>query len=249
MNAASQWRFKIAERVALIYAENQKVAAVIVGGSTARGHADRYSDVEISVFWHQLPTEADRKIVVEQSGADLIRLYPYFEDEQVWCDDFMIGRSEPDQPKSGLLVEVAHHIVDMIDTILKQVIQEYNPDAQKLNLIAGVVDGISISGSDLLTQWKNQAKAYPRELSLAVIRRHAQIDHFWRWQMWLERGDYRILMYQSFVEVQKKLLHMLLGLNCQFYFGFKWLDVVIARGNQAKGFCPTTEERLPSSAS
>ena len=233
VNPASQWRLNMAKKVALIYAENRNVAAVMVGGSTARGHADRYSDTEIGVFWHQPPTEAERARVVEQSRPDLIQLYPFFEDEQVWCDDFMIGRTVPDQPNSGLLVEVAHHTVDFMEATLKAALQQHNPDELKQNLIAGVLDGIPLpavsptSGSELLTEWKKRASRYPRELSLAVVRRHAQIDHFWRWQMWLARGDNRMMLYQSFFEVQRKLLHILLGLNRRFYFGFKWLDFVL----------------------
>ena len=233
VNPASQWRFDIAKRVALIYTQNRDIAAVMVGGSTARGHADHYSDTEIGVFWHQTPTEAERARVVEESGADLIQLYPFFEDEQVWCDDFMIERAVPNQPNSGLLVEVAHHTVDFMEVTLKAVLQQYNPDELKQNLIAGVLDGVPIpavgptSGSKLLTEWKKRVSRYPRELSLAVVRRHAQIDHFWRWQTWLARGDNRMLLYQSFFEVQQKLLHILLALNRRFYFGFKWLDFVI----------------------
>ena len=76
MNPASQWRFDLAQKIASIYAHNPPVAAVMISGSTARGHADRFSDVELGVFWDQPPTETERAVVVEQSGADLIRLYP-----------------------------------------------------------------------------------------------------------------------------------------------------------------------------
>lgn len=51
MNDASQWRYKLAQQVAPIYAANPHVAAVLVGGSTARGHAGRFSDIELGVFW------------------------------------------------------------------------------------------------------------------------------------------------------------------------------------------------------
>lgn len=229
MNSASLWRFEIAQKIACLYTTNSHVAAVLVGGSTARGHADQYSDTEIGVFWHQPPTEPERKKVVDRSGGDLIRLYPFFTNEQVWCDDFMIGRKVPDQPRSGLLVEVAHLTVDFMQGTLKAVLLEYNPDEIKQNLIAGVSDGIPVAGDELLGLWKTQAAKYPRELSVAVVKRHAQIDHFWRWQMWLERDDNRMMLYQSFSQVQQKLLHILLGINHQYYFGFKWLDVVIDR--------------------
>jgi predicted nucleotidyltransferase len=47
MNEMSQWRQAIARRLASIYALNPRIAAVLVGGSTARGHANRYSDIEL----------------------------------------------------------------------------------------------------------------------------------------------------------------------------------------------------------
>jgi len=229
MNPASRWRFEIAQNIGRLYAANPHVAAVLIGGSTARGHADRFSDTEIGVFWHQPPTESERRVVIDQAGADLIRLYPFFGDEQVWCDDFMVGRTKPDQPKSGLLVEVAHHTVDFMRGTLKAVLQDHNPDELKQNLIAGVLNGIPVVGEELLRQWKAQAAEYPKELSIAVVKRHAQIDHFWRWQMWLERDDNRMMLYQFFTQVQQKILHVLLGINREYYFGFKWLDVIIER--------------------
>lgn len=229
MNPASQWRFEIVQKVAQFYAQNPHVAAVMIGGSTARGHADRFSDVELGVFWHQPPTEIERGTIVEQSGGYLIRLYPFIEEEQVWCDDFMIGRADPEQLKSGLLVEVAHHTVEYMKATLSSVLEAHNPDELKQNLIAGVFDSIPVAGHDLLNAWKKRAEAYPRELAIAVVRRHAQIDHFWRWRMWLERSDNRMMLYQSFSQIQQKLLHVLLGINRQYFFGFKWIDVVINR--------------------
>jgi len=58
-NAASQWRREIGETIGAAYAGNGKVAAVILGGSTARGHADRYSDIELGVFWHTPPADIE----------------------------------------------------------------------------------------------------------------------------------------------------------------------------------------------
>ena len=43
MNNSSQWRMQLAQQVGAAYASNPKVAAVMAGGSTARGHADRFS--------------------------------------------------------------------------------------------------------------------------------------------------------------------------------------------------------------
>jgi hypothetical protein len=50
----SQWRKELVKQAAGIYQLNPHVDAVILGGSTARNHADKFSDIEIGVFWHQL---------------------------------------------------------------------------------------------------------------------------------------------------------------------------------------------------
>src|SRR2546423_6648115 len=89
MNDMSRWRRAIAERLAAIYARNPHIAAVVLGGSTARGHADQYSDIELGVFWNQPPTDKERRTVIELAGGDLIRLYPYEAQEEVWADDFI----------------------------------------------------------------------------------------------------------------------------------------------------------------
>src|SRR5438045_7782227 len=120
MNAASQWRLALARHVGGAYAANPKVAAVIVGGSTCRGHADRYSDIEVGVFWHEAPTEEDRRTAAEAAvvaaglGGEVHYLYPYDPAEEVWEDTLFLGRLAPDRPGTGVLVEVPHYTVEFM---------------------------------------------------------------------------------------------------------------------------------------
>ena len=229
MNAASRWRLTLVQQVADVYAGNPQVAAVLVGGSTARGQADRYSDIELGVFWHQPPSDSDRQLAADQVDGDLVRLYPYDPAEEVWCDDYMLGRAQADQPKSGVLVEVVHSTTATVDRTFDAVLQEHSPDIVKHNVIAGIVDAVPIHGAEHIREWQARAAQYPEELAVAVVNRHAQIDHFWRWEMWHARSDNLMMLYQSFAEVQQQLLHVLLGINRVYYFGFKWLDVVDRR--------------------
>lgn len=50
MNEASRWRFTLAEHIDLAYAADPKACVVMVAGSTGRGTADRYSDIELEVY-------------------------------------------------------------------------------------------------------------------------------------------------------------------------------------------------------
>jgi hypothetical protein len=229
MNEASACRQTIAHRLAPLYAENTNVAAVILGGSSARAHADRFSDIELGVFWNEAPTDSERQQVVERAGADLIRLYPYDADEEVWCDDFLMGRAASNEERSGILVEVGHYTTATLERTLDDVLVRFNPDELKQNLLAGVWDCIPLHGHAFIGAWRERLADYPHELRVAVVRRHTQIDHFWRWEMFLERGDNRLMLYQSFGQVAQKLLHILLALNGVYYFGFKWIDVITER--------------------
>ena len=90
MTPASAARRAAAERIAPVYAANPKVAAVILAGSTARGHADRFSDIELGVFWHEPPTDDERLAAIEQAGGELETVYPLEDD--AWYDDWKLGR-------------------------------------------------------------------------------------------------------------------------------------------------------------
>jgi hypothetical protein len=127
-----------------------------------------------------------------------------------------------------VLLEVVHYTVDFINRTLDSVLYQYNADEIKHNLLAGILDGIPLYGVDFIKRWQVRAVAYPDALAVAVVKRHATIDHFWRWQMFLHRNENLLGLYQSFNQVEQQLLHMLLGVNHIYYFGFKWLDIVVA---------------------
>jgi len=181
------------------------------------------------MFWDLAPTDEERAACVERVGADLLRLYPYDSVEEVWCDDYMVGRAAPDRPRSGLLVEVVHYSSEFMDRTLSSVPEGFDRDLGKQNLVAGVLESVPLHGRDRVRQWQMRASEYPEELAVAVVKGHATIDHFWRWEMWLYRGENLLMLYQAFSQVAQQLLHILLGLNRVYYFGFKWLDVVTAR--------------------
>ena len=229
MNRASQWRAGFARQVAPVFAANPDVEAVILGGSTARGHADRYSDIELGVFWRRPPTEDERRAAAARIDGDLHRLYPYAPEWEVWSDDYFLGRAASGEPKSGVLLEVGHYTVDYVKRTLDAVLAEHDPDAEKQNFVSGIVDAVPLYNDALVGAWQTRAAVYPDALTLAVVRHYAQIDHFWREEMWRARSGNLMMFYQSLAEAQQKVLHVLLGLNKVYYFKFKWLDVVAAR--------------------
>jgi hypothetical protein len=111
---------------------------------------------------------------------------------------------------------------------LQDVLERHDPADLKQNLVFGLLTGIPLHGVDRVERWQAAARHYPDGLAIAMINAHALIDHYWRVDMLIERRNLPFL-YGMFSQVEQKLLHVLLGLNRVYYFGFKWLDVVAAR--------------------
>ena len=51
MNRDSEWRIGVAREIARVFAAHPDVLMVVAGGSAARGEADSWSDLDLSVHW------------------------------------------------------------------------------------------------------------------------------------------------------------------------------------------------------
>ena len=228
MSPEPQSRIDIAQGLGAAYAELEGVAAVMLAGSVSRGHADRFSDIELGVFWTQAPSDEQRHQVIDAFGVDK-RVFPYETEYFHWFDEFFIGRAESGRHASGLLVEVVHTLVTDYERFIDEAIQQFNPSFEIQNQMAGLFDCIPLHGEELLNRWKEEIKLFPRELKVALVRKHAQIDHFWKWRMYLARGTNLTSLYSDWSAIENKLLYTLCGLNGVYCFGLKWRAQLIER--------------------
>jgi predicted nucleotidyltransferase len=227
MTAASHWRMTLAQTIAQQYALIPTVDALFLGGSTARGQADRYSDIELSVLWTTPPTEQERGQIITQLDGDLHFLSPYIKDEALWEDLFFLGRNQENIPKSGCHVEVSHYLVSTIEAAIDRVLIASEVDLELHNLMAGILESIPLLNPSRVDGWKQRLRQYPDTLQLAVIQHYGIIDHFWRWEMYVARGNNRLEIASLFTRILQQALHLLLGLNRRYFDGFKWIDTLI----------------------
>ncbi len=65
MNDASKQLLTLAQKNAATFLTNPKVKAIGVAGSVARGQADAYSDIDMSIYYEKLPSEEELKAAYE----------------------------------------------------------------------------------------------------------------------------------------------------------------------------------------
>jgi predicted nucleotidyltransferase len=218
MNEASLWRLAMARRMAPIYATDPKVRAVIVGGSVARGCADRYSDVEMGIFWDEPPSAAELCAAMERLRGTEWELDPYNADEDVWYEEYGVD---------GLKLDLRHMTVARMGEVLAAVVDGGDLSEERQQIIAAVQDGVALHGTLLIEKWQARATVYPGSLARAMVRKYLSLPPWWSVPMLAERGDLP-LVYGAFKEATGGIFGGLLGLNRIYHPGLKWIDRTLA---------------------
>jgi hypothetical protein len=223
MNKASTWRLDLAQRIAPGYSQNRKAAVVVVAGSVGRGKADRFSDIEIDVYWHEPPTDEDRQWPIERVNGDVKIFWPYSEEEEEWGEEYTVG---------GVNIGISSFLVSTMDRFVADVVERGDAFVLKQMRLAAIQHAIPLHGEAQAQRWREKAAAYPHALTLAMIRQHLDPEAFAGWhkrRMLAERDDL-LMLYDVFCRMEKCLLGALLGLN-RIYLAnpaFKWLDEMAA---------------------
>jgi hypothetical protein len=206
-------RRALAELVAPFYAANPKVAGVLLAGSVARGIADQFSDIEIDIFWHAPPTEADRMAPIERAGWK--PLYSVA-DENEWADGFYIH---------GVKVDTSQFLVSTIERWLDDVAERANTEPEYQVRITAIQHGRPLHGADLLERWRAQTAAYPEALAHAMIGQHLEFRPRYLLEMLAARDDVLVL-HRDLVDAEQRILDVLMGLNRRYapHPYHKWLD-------------------------
>ena len=223
---AAMWRRAAVAPVLDAYAASAAVDAVLLSGSTARGDADRWSDIEVGVFWSRPPTAGERSAIAPVAGAADIRMVSGEDANPPWYDHIYLGAGRPD----GLMVEVVQTLTSVVDGTLDSVLGSCEPNGPGLDAIKGIVDGREVGGAraDIVARWQLRAATYPRGLAIAVVESNGAIEQFWRWRMLVER-DNPLLLAREFSRIASQLLNVLHALNgryCGHASAFKRLDAL-----------------------
>lgn len=214
MNPACAWRRDRARRIAPHYAQHPKVVAVMIGGSVARGYADRYSDLELGVFWHEFPTPDEFRCLTERIGGERWELDPYNESEPVWYEEY-----EAD----NLKIDLRHMTLAKMDEVLSNVLERFNSDGELQAILSAIQCGIPLHGEPTLRSWQARMREYPEGLRRSMILNRLRL-HSWQYaHMLAERGDFH-LVGLGLNEAVSAMTGALLGLNRIYDPGMKWLD-------------------------
>jgi hypothetical protein len=214
MNPHTAWRLAHGKKVAAIYANNPKLAALVVAGSVGRDWADEWSDIELDLYWHEPPTDMDRKSVINTVDGEIVSYYPLEADE--WSDAYIVNY---------LKFEISSFLVSTAERYINDVTEKFDDDVDKQLRLAAIQNSIPLHGDELVKGWRAQIASYPDALAEKIIRDNIDFGGWNTVGFSFERGDL-LLAYDLLAKVEKQALAVLLALN-RTYMGHprgKWLQ-------------------------
>ena len=214
MSEANAWRYTMAQEIAPHYYANPKVRAVVALGSVARGDADRYSDLDMGIFWFEPPTTQERRDIITRAGGRRAPRFPSRKEKGWWSETCEVGE---------ITLDIRHILVQTMEHLLADVLEHADPALPKQQHIAALLSALPLSNPALLTRWQQRAAAYPHTLGVAMVRAYLTFRPGIEQEMLAQRHDLLVL-YEFFCTVVKQLLLVLMGLNHLYFPGFQWID-------------------------
>jgi hypothetical protein len=218
------------------YGSLPKVRAIIVAGSAAEGVSDFHSDLDMGVYYDELPSEAALEAARRANGGS----------ERLWV---LGDRAEGDFAEAfavdGVECQVFHVTVAAWERDMAVVLDQHEAKTPLQKAMQGMLECVPLHGGTLAQEWKARAAAYPEALRVKMVEEHLVFFPLWYLGERMAVRDATLWTQQALLEAAQNILGVLAGLNRLYYttFQFKRMRSFIGKMQHAP---PDLGERLES---
>jgi hypothetical protein len=202
---------ELADRLAGVYLEYTCPDAILLTGSAATGLSDFHSDLDLIVFYRELPSSSSIAGAREAAGGrDPGLLAP--PSDEAYGETFAVD---------GVVCQVVHQTIASWEQELRSVLVDHDACSPLQKAISGLHDGMELHGAELLRRWRAEA-VYPEGLARAMLERYWRFFPLWHVQERLATRDAVVWRQQALVECAHNLLGTLAGLNRVWFTTFQF---------------------------
>jgi hypothetical protein len=218
---ANERRLALARRMASICASYPGVRAIALTGSVARGEADDASDIDLLLYYDELPTEEEVQATRLQVGGS---------ERIFFLGDPKEGSFAESYAVDGVKHDFAHATIATWERDMDVVLEQHECDSPMQKALSGILDAVALHGAELLGGWKARAARYPDALAEAMVKRHLRFYPPWVPEKHAADRDDLLFLYEILTEAERNILGVLMGLNRVYHWGeYKRMDSFLAR--------------------
>ncbi len=213
MNETSQYLLALAKQKIKAYTVHPRAKAAMVTGSTATGEADYHSDIEMFIYYDQLPSKEELQLARQQNqGSEPIRVF----------DGINEGHFGEFYFVDGVQFQVGNSTIAFCEQEIAAVLKKLDVDSPRQKILSGILDCIPVYGDDLILQWKQEIANYPDVLAHAMVEKYLDFFPIWALHDHLAARDTTLFQHQIRLEIGQNLLGVLAGLNRVYYSTFQF---------------------------
>ncbi len=154
----------LARSVAAARAEDPAIEAILLTGSVAQGRADGVSDVDMMLYYRELPTPERFEELKEAALASGGGIYGYDPAEGMACYHFF----------DGVKVDFGHGTSAELEERLDGFLEK--PDVKDTTtqiVMSGVATGLPLHGAEKLRGWQERLRHLPESYWEEVVKGHS----------------------------------------------------------------------------
>lgn len=209
---ASQYLLKLANRNAQAYIALPQTRAIIVTGSAAEGISDFYSDIDMILYYDELPPEETLQRAYQQNQGEGRRIF----------GDRESGSFFESYKVHGVECQFAHGTVKGWEQEMAQVLEQLDVTSPIQKALSGMKEAIPLYGVPLIRQWQDRIASYPDALAEAMIKHFLTFFPVWGISHYFMARDATWWLHQIFVEAEEHMLGVLAGLNHLYFSSFQF---------------------------
>ncbi len=203
----------LARRVAAPYSGLPQARAVLLTGSVSEDVTDTFSDLDMSVYYDELPTEERLAEIRSANGAP----------GRLWLlGDRADGGVIEAYLVNGVECQIVHTTVAAWEGHMATILERLEVDSPLHKAMDGTLHGIALHGAPLIAGWQARIAAYPDALAEAMVRHHLRFFPLWYLRDRFLVRDALLWRCQAMVENGQHLLGVLAGLNRQYFSTFQF---------------------------
>lgn len=214
MTPESRYLIELAQQITAPYTNLPTLRAAMITGSAAKGLADRYSDIDMTMYYaDQLPPkEAFDDIRVGLGGSDI----------RWTIGDHASGGFAEAFGLHGIEVQIGHTLIDKWEETIDFVhsTKEVATSAQKA--LEGTLACLPLYGDEVINRWKARIATYPDALAQAMVEKNLHFFAIWGLEPHFRTRDAAIWYHEILVETAQKLVGILAGLNRLYFTTFQF---------------------------